>query len=267
MVLTFIDWNASDTIFQIGSFSLRWYGLMWGMAILGGYFLAQWAYKIKNYPTENLSNLVQYIFWGGLIGARLGQIVFYDLSYYLQHPIEIFMVWKGGLASHGGALGVMAATWLYFKNHRDLSFWALFDVISLCMPLVGGLIRIGNLFNSELWGKPTDVPWAFIFRTIDNEPRHPVQIYEAIMLFGILAFLAHLWYHYSQKLKTGIIAGLFFTLTFGFRFLLEFFKANAETTQLLNLPLLAFGLVLLYLGYTGRLNSNVENKNNKQQQA
>jgi prolipoprotein diacylglyceryl transferase len=242
-MLQYITWDFSPVVFDLGFWKLYWYGLMWATCIIGGFYLLQ--YVNKHEPAENRhgTRLIEYIFFGGLIGARLGQVLFYDFAYFWEHPIEIVRIWHGGLASHGGAIGILLATFIYCRNN-DYSYIRTLDVLALGMPLFGALIRLGNLFNSEIVGKPTDMPWGFIFvRNGESIARHPSQVYEMLLLSTVWLFL--MWIYRSRKLAAGTIVGLFFVLTFFPRFVLEFWKADASITQWLNLPLGLLGVILL----------------------
>lgn len=228
---------------------------MWGMSVLLGYLITVAAYKREGIATGYASVLAQYMFFGGLIGARLGQILLYDLDYYLSAPSEIIKIWHGGLSSHGGAIGILLSAWLFLRNYPHISYMRLLDILSIGAPFVGMLIRIGNLFNSEIVGKVTNVPWAFIFAGNGNEvPRHPSQLYEAIMLCGVWLLLSAI--HRYRRLPTGMLTALFFTLTFSLRFILEFWKADATFTQLLNIPLIVAGIVIGVFALQGKFNNS-----------
>jgi phosphatidylglycerol:prolipoprotein diacylglycerol transferase len=241
--LSYIVWEASPTVFRIGLWSLGWYGLMWGLSVFLGYLQTLTIYRREGLATGYAAVLAEYVFFSGLIGARMGQVIFYDWAYFSQSPIEILKVWHGGLSSHGGALGILIGGWLFLRRYPHIGYMRLLDILALGAPLVGMLIRIGNLFNSEIVGKQTDVPWAFIFALNgDAVPRHPSQLYEALMLLGVWLLL---WCLYAtRRLPTGMLTGLFFALTFSLRFVLEYWKADAQFTQLLNLPLAAVGVAI-----------------------
>ncbi len=218
---------------------------MWAISIIIGYVLLRYLYRQSGFDQEIVIDLVQFVFFGGVIGARLGDVFFYNFDFYLSHPVEILKVWKGGLASHGGVIGVLIAIYLYARSRKEVSLIQVLDRTAIVIPLAGALIRIGNLFNSELYGKATDVSWAFIFERIDKIPRHPSQLYETFMLTGVFAFMMYL-FHKKKDLPDGFLLGVFFVLTFGLRALLEFFKADAGYTQLLSIPLVVSGLILIW---------------------
>lgn len=238
-----VYWKISPYVFDLGWLKLKWYGLCFAFAVLAGYWVLLQQFKRRNLPQHLVALLVQYQFLGGLIGARLGQVLFYDLPYYIAHPAEILFIWHGGLASHGAAVGGFVATYLFFRKYPILSYLQLIDLLAVPAAVIGGLIRIGNLMNSEIVGKPTQLAWAFIFPMYDAQPRHPSQLYEALMLFSIFTLL--FWLHQRRTLPIGFLSGLFFTLTFGIRYCLEFFKENAGISQPLNLVLTLLGAGIL----------------------
>ncbi|MGB0932089.1 MAG: prolipoprotein diacylglyceryl transferase, partial [Chitinophagales bacterium] len=213
-LLSYITWNADPAILQIGNFKLLWYSSMWATSIIIGYVLLRYLYRKSGFDQETVIDLVQYAFFGGVIGARLGDVFFYNFDFYMRDPVEILKIWHGGLASHGGVIGVLIAIYLYSRSRKEVSFIKVLDRTAIVTPLLGALIRIGNLFNSELYGKVTDVSWAFIFSRVDEYPRHPSQLYEAIMLTGVFAFLMYL-FHKKKGLPDGFLLGAFFVLTFG----------------------------------------------------
>ena len=182
----FINWNPSEVIGHLGPVTLRWYGMCWLVGIVGAYFMVRWLYKDQKVKDELFDPLFIYSFIGILVGARLGHCLFYEPDYFLSsgtHFIEMFVPmhkmadgsWKytgyAGLASHGGTLGLMIALWLYCR-HTKMNIWHVLDDIAIATPITACFIRLGNLMNSEIIGKPTDVPWAFIFEQVDNVPRH-----------------------------------------------------------------------------------------------
>ncbi len=242
---------------------------MFAMAFLSGYLVFTKALNIKRLDAEMLDQLLIYVAIGVIAGARLGHCLFYEPSYYLSNPIEILKIWKGGLASHGAAIGILLAIWLYIRKHK-LSFLWLMDRLVIVVPLAGAFIRTGNLFNSEIYGRATDVPWAFLFvrdRVIDpvtgsllpNVPSHPTQIYEALSYLLIFAVLFILYKKKKDEIRDGYIFGLFLILLFSARFFIEFIK-NEQVSfevgmlfnmgQLLSLPFILIGIGLIV--YTKR---------------
>lgn len=257
----FIHWNINPNIpLPFHLFTVQWYGLMWTLSIFGCFFLGRWILKKENITEDHLVLLIQYIFLGAIIGARLGQVLFYNFSYFSSHPIEILQVWRGGLSSHGGVIGGLLSIYLFHRAHREYySLTWLFDHIALVIFLPCSLIRLGNLFNSELPGKPTDVSWAFIFPG-ETLPRHPVVLYESIAYFILLVVVIMIYRRYGN-FRPGFYVAYFFTFTFLTRFLLEFMKepegaliGPISKTQLLSLPLIALGLILFIFAYRKRDN-------------
>lgn len=213
-------------------------------------------YRREGRSLENLSSLFAYLFLGTIIGARLGHVLLYQPDFYLKHPWEIFMIWQGGLASHGGFVGVMISVYLYLKKYREMSFFQLADRLALPCLLAASLIRIGNFFNSEILGIPSNLPWAIVFTQVDNIPRHPAMLYEAAAYF--LAFCVL----YAAYLETtiiqfpGRILGITLVICFVARFMIEFVKENQvpfeknlvfNMGQLLSIPFMAAGVYLIYL--------------------
>ncbi len=249
-----IRWNVSPEIFSIGPITIRWYGLLFATSFIVGYEIMRRIFRKENKNEEDLNDLVWYMIWGTVIGARLGHCLFYNPSYYLSHPLEILMIWKGGLASHGAAIGILIAIYLYSKKKSDQTFLWVMDRVVITVALAGAFIRTGNLFNSEIIGKPTNLPWAFVFERVDNLPRHPSQIYEALAYLIIFILLYRLYLKYYSKLNEGYLFGLFLTLIFSFRFLVEFVKARQEPWevglpldmgQILSIPLIIAGVIIL----------------------
>lgn len=255
MIAAYIRWDVSPEIATLGPLQLRWYGLLFATGFLAGFYLMQWIYRREGRPERDLDRLLGYILIGTIVGARLGHCLFYEPEYYLAHPIEIIKVWEGGLASHGGTVGVLLALYFYTRRRPDQPFLWLADRLTIPTALTAALIRLGNLFNSEIYGKVTTVPWAFIFERVDPHPRHPTQIYEALaylLLFGLLLWLyGQGWY---LRHIAGKPLGLFLLWVFGWRILIEWVKEPQEAFhlglplnmgQLLSVPFLAIGLYLL----------------------
>ncbi len=251
-----LTWNVDPIIYQIGPIQLRWYSLSFFCGFAIGYYYFAKLFEREGRTQEECSRLLMYIFLGTLIGARLGHCLLYEPEFYLRHPIEIIAFWKGfaGLASHGGYTGVIIATFLYLYKTKGMSFFWLIDRLSGPCLLTGAFIRIGNLFNSEIIGKPSDVPWAVIFERIDSVPRHPAQVYEAIGYFLIAMTLFLMVKLFSNKWTQGRIFGFALALSFAFRFCVEFIKENQvdfETGmvlnmgQLLSIPFVLIGIFLI----------------------
>ena len=253
LILSYITWDVTPELLTIGPFSVRWYGLLFAMAFIAGFKIMQWMYKRENKPESDVEQLVIYAIVGTVIGARLGHCLFYNPEYYLANPLEILMVWKGGLASHGTSIGIPIAIYLYTKKKKINFLWQM-DRVVIVTALGGSLIRLGNLFNSEIIGKAADVPWAFIFTRVDNIPRHPTQLYESLGYLIIFLILFFIYKYKYKQLKDGFIFGLFLILLFTFRIFVEFFKENQSgfeqgmvfnMGQLLSVPFVILGIILI----------------------
>lgn len=260
MQLMQLTWNVDPEIFTIGGFSLRYYSLLFAVAFLVAYWLMKKMYRQEGLPEEKVGSLLIYILAGTVIGARLGQVFFYEFGYYKAHLLEIFLPfkirdngieWTGfqGLASHGGAVGILIALALYCKKHRQI-FLQTADKLGVVVALAGFFIRLGNLFNSEIIGKPSSVPWAFIFQKVDLLTRHPSQLYEAIAYLAIFFTLWNLYKQRRRKLQKGTLFGLFLALTFSARFVIEFTKEaqkafenalSINMGQILSIPFILIG--------------------------
>lgn len=240
-----VVWDVDPILFQFGGFTMRWYALAFVLAIPTAYFTFRYFLRRENLNTKHAIGLTEYGFFGVLIGARLGQVLFYELLYYLENPIEIFQIWKGGLASHGAFLGVLLASYLYARKKDAPSFLWIVDRGTVAICLCACLARIGNLFNSEIYGTPTDLPWAFKFTRVDFLWRHPSQLYDALLVF--LLALVLLRVYKMSKLPKGLMLGLFFLLGFGIRTILEIWKANAWISSSLSVPIITTGVFLTAL--------------------
>ncbi len=253
IILSYITWDVGPELFNIGPFSVRWYGLLFAMAFIVGFKIMQWMYKRENKHESDVEQLTVYMIVGTVIGARLGHCLFYNPEYYFANPLEILMVWKGGLASHGASIGILISLYVYTKKKKVSFLWQM-DRVVVATALGGSFIRLGNLFNSEIIGKAADVPWAFIFTKVDNVPRHPTQLYESL---GYLVIFLILFFIYKNKYKVlndGFIFGLFLFLLFTFRIIVEFFKENQtgfeegmafNMGQLLSVPFVILGVILI----------------------
>ena len=186
-----IYWDVRPELFQFGPFAIRWYGLFFALLFWIGYLIGQWMFRIEHKDLNSINSLLAYLISATIIGARLGHCFFYEPAYYLSHPLQILKVWEGGLASHGGAIGILIAIYFYSRRHRDQPYLWVLDRVVVATALGGVFIRMGNVFNSELVGRPTDVPWAFVFARVDTVPRHPVTLYEAIAY--LLIFILLMW--------------------------------------------------------------------------
>jgi phosphatidylglycerol:prolipoprotein diacylglycerol transferase len=214
MIISSIFWNVSPEIIKLGPFSLRWYGLLFASAFVFGYIILSKIYQLEKKPQADLEQLSIFVILGTVIGARLGHCLFYDPVFYLSHPIEIIKVWEGGLASHGAAIGILTSIYLISKKQKDKSMLWILDRVVIVVALGGALIRLGNLFNSEIIGKATDLPWAFIFARIDDVPRHPTQLYESFFYLITFATLYFTYMKTQKKSKQGYLFGLAIVMIF-----------------------------------------------------
>jgi prolipoprotein diacylglyceryl transferase len=271
MILNFIYWNPSPEIFTIPGIDwpVRWYGLMWALAFIASHFFMNRIFKAEKSSEKALDTLTLYIILGTVLGARLGHCLFYGpwfdeelangaiIEGYLSHPLNILKVYEGGLASHGGALGILTAMILYCRKEKESWIW-LFDRLVVVVPLAAMCIRLGNLINSEIIGKVTDVPWAFIFVQEDNLPRHPAQLYEAIFCFFLFILMYWLWKNKRDKVGPGFMFGVLCVLLFTERFFDEFLKENQadfegsmalNMGQWLSIPFVLIGAFMIWRSF------------------
>ncbi len=254
MILEFIRWDVNPEIFRFGNFAVRWYGLFFALAFLFGYIIVGKMFKREGVPETMLDKLTLYMAIGTIVGARLGHVCFYEPAYFCQHPGEILKIWHGGLASHGAAIGILLALWLFARNTKTRFLWIM-DRVVVVVALAGFFIRMGNLMNSEIYGVPTTLPWGFVFvRNGETVPKHPTQIYEAL---SYLAIFVVLWWIYRKKQgkpAEGYLFGLFLIMTFTARFFIEFIKEVQEPFeshlpldmgQILSIPFILAGIILL----------------------
>ena len=270
--LLYITWEPSMEAFHLGPMTIRWYGLCWLIGFALAYFLVRHLYKEQKIKGELFDPLFIYCFLGILIGARLGHCIFYQPDYFLTSikgitemflPIRIgndgswlgetfgfFFIGYAGLASHGGTLGLMIALWLYVKKTK-LSLWTVLDNIAIATGSMACCIRLGNLMNSEIIGKATDVPWAFIFTKVDEMPRHPGQLYEAIAYALLFFIMWALHKKMPERIGTGWYFGFCLAYIFTFRFFIEYTKEIQEAFeaslpldmgQILSIPFIILGV-------------------------
>ena len=260
MLLNYITWNVDPVLFSLGNLQVRWYGLLWALGFLIGYFIMNQIYKKEKMSNDAMDKLLIYMLVSTIIGARLGHCLFYEPDYYLSNPLKMLAVWEGGLASHGGAIGILIGLWLYVRNYNKstkkaktdlqrISYIWILDRIVVAVCLVGALIRVGNVMNHEIYGTPTSLPWGFVFLrgaeqfcgTFDNYtacnawnapcpssewlPCHPTGLYEAF--FCLVAMGILLWMYYKRDLghkQPGLMFGTFLIIIFGSRICIEFLK-------------------------------------------
>lgn len=268
MISNYIHWNPDPEIINIFGISIRYYGLLFVSGLILSVYFLGWIYKRENLPSENLEKLTIYGAIGILAGARLGHCLFYEPSYYLSHPIEMILpitfppdggvqfTGYQGLASHGGALGLLIALYFYSRKTKHPMIDTI-DLIAVVAALASGFIRLANFMNSEIIGMPTTKPWGIIFERVDIIPRHPAQLYEAISYFLIFALMILLYKTQREKLKNGFFFGLVLILIFTARFIIEFVKENQvgfedrmtfNMGQLLSLPYIFVGIGFVFYG-------------------
>lgn len=249
-----IVWNVDPDIFTVGPLTIRYYGILFALSFFLGYRIIQGVFRREDKPESDLETLLTYMMVGTVAGARIGHCLFYDPGYYLSNPVEILKVWEGGLASHGGAIGILTALYIYTSRRPDQGYVWLLDRMVITVALAGLFIRLGNFFNSEILGIPADLPWAIVFNRIDSVPRHPAQLYESIAYGIIFLGLYRLYDKLGARTPRGFLLGLFLTAAFGFRFFVEFVKERQaaygtdlplSVGQLLSIPLFIAGVVLL----------------------
>jgi len=257
----FIVWNANPDLLSLGPFTVRWYGLMFAIGFWLGYNILGRIYRHEGAPEKWLGILLLWVVGATIVGARLGHVFFYEWSYYSAHPADILKVWEGGLASHGGTLAIILAVILYSVfTIKKSPIWT-FDRLVIPVALVGGMIRIGNLMNSEIFGTATDLPWGFMFvrsaqwhRMYEGMACHPTQLYEAFCYFALFALLMWMYWRKNAETRPGLIFGVFFIGIFLPRFLIEFIKNDhvgfeASITlnmgQLLSIPFVLAGVFLV----------------------
>ncbi len=253
--MTHFVWNVDPVLLHLGPLQLRWYGLLFVGSFFLGLLLLQYIFKREGKDPALLDTFLIYIMVGAVVGARLMHCFAYEPSFYLSHPLEIFKIWKGGLASHGGLLGSILAVWLFSKKFRFDFMWLL-SRTAIAGTITAAFVRFGNFFNSEILGKPTDLPWAVIFERVDMLPRHPVQLYEAFSYLILFAVMMLVYRNTKPKTATRLLPGIFLTYMFTIRFLLEYTKTKQAdytwdlpltTGQALSLPFILIGILwLLY---------------------
>ncbi len=246
-------WNIDPVLIHLGPIAIHYYGICFALGLLGAFTVIQKLVREKGLSENKFEELAIYLIAGVIIGARFGHIAFYELDYYWANPLQIFAVWKGGLARHGAAIGLLLSYALFLWRNPKLRFFDYADlvVVGACIPI--SLIRLGNFFNSELVGRTTELPWGVIFERVDTLTRHPSQLYE--FAYGALLFLIlyPLWWSMHKKVHAGFFFGLFFTLYFIMRFSVEFVKDfplhvnffSLTTGQILSLPFFILGVGVL----------------------
>ena len=255
-----VHWNVDPAILRIGGFELRWYSLLFVAGFVLGWFIFQGFFRREKISEKLLDPLLYTLLICTIVGARLGHCLFYQPDYYLGSWAgfwEIFMPWKGGLASHGGTIALLLGMWWFARKYgrkEDFDFVWILDHLAIAVAFAAFFIRLGNLFNSEIYGGPTDLPWGFVYeRNGETVPKHPTQLYEGLT-YLLLGFVLYALYHWRlDKMYRGSFVGLFLVVCFGSRFLIEFVKnpqVEFEESMLLNMgQLLSIPFVLLGIGF------------------
>ena len=297
MILNYITWNVDPVLFHLGPLQVRWYGLFWALGFFIGYYVMQRMYRKEKMTEDSMFDLLMYMLISTIIGARLGHCLFYEPAEYLAHPLDMLKVWEGGLASHGGAIGILIGLWLYVRpynksskktkeNKQRITYIWILDRIVVAVCLVGALIRLGNVFNHEIYGTPTSLPWGFVFLrgyeqfcgSFDDYtpctswanccppeewlPCHPTGLYEAF--FCLVAMGILLWMYYKRDLgnkQPGLMFGTFLVIIFGSRILIEFLKnvqvdfernMTFDMGQWLSIPFVIVGIVMIVWSFSQR---------------
>ena len=278
MVLNYITWNLDPVAFSVGPLPVRWYGICWALGFLLGYLLMNKVYKKERMPEGSLDSLLIYMLVSTVIGARLGHCLFYEPQYYLSHPLDILKIWEGGLASHGGAIGILIGLWLYVRrfnkstkkektDKQRISYLWILDRIVIPVCLVGALIRMGNVCNSEIYGTPTTLPWGFVFVRGNEQfqgpdgqllPCHPTGLYEAFFCLVAMVLLLWMFKRGLGDKRPGLMFGTFLIIIFGSRICIEFLKnvqVEFEKSMLLDMgqwlsvPFVLVGVAMIILAF------------------
>lgn len=260
MNLLAIHWNVDPVLFSIGPLGIRWYSLLFVSGFILGYYIFTWFLKREKVDQKVLDPLLYTLLIATIIGSRLGHCLFYQPDYYLgswEGFLEIFQPWKGGLASHGGALAILLAMIWYARKYgrpNGFDYFWIMDRIVITVCFAGAAIRLGNLFNSEIYGDVTTLPWGFIFeRNGEIQPKHPTQLYEAFSYVALGLVLLWIYKRHLDSLKRGELFAIFMVALFGIRFLIEFIKEPQvgfeeqmvlNMGQLLSIPCILFGLIV-----------------------
>lgn len=252
----YIIWDVNPEIFSIGSFSIRWYGLLFASGFLIGQRIMTHIFRKEGLKEALLDSLLLTMVIATVVGARFGHFLFYEPEVLMNNPLQVITPPFAGLASHGAAIGILLGLYIYARN-KKMSFLWVVDRIVIAVALGGFFIRLGNLMNSEIVGKVTDVPWAFVFTRnfeFTQYPRHPAQLYEAIACLILCGLLFWMWNKRKSQTPQGLLLGVFLIWVFGLRFVIEFFKENQvafenELTynmgQILSIPAVLMGVLFL----------------------
>ncbi len=261
MDFLFVNWHVDPVLIHIGSFGIRWYSLLFVSGFILGWYLFKWFFRREGVPEKLMDPLLYTMLIATIVGARLGHCIFYQPDYYFgswQGFWEIFMPWKGGLASHGGAIAILLAMWWYSSHYgkkNDFDFVWIIDRLVIATAFAGCLIRLGNLFNSEIYGDVTNLPWGFIFELRgETEPKHPTQLYESLSYLVLGLIMLWVYAKKLDKVHRGFFMGFFFVVCFGMRFIIEFIKEpqvefeqsmTLNMGQILSIPCVLLGIAML----------------------
>ena len=269
-MLSYVTWNVDPELFTVLGREIRWYGLLWVIGLIVAVIIVQRIFDKEKLPEKWFDSLFVYMILGIILGARLGHCLFYEPAYYLSHPLEILKIWEGGLASHGGVIGIIIAVWLYSKKVTKKSMLWTFDRVIVPTGFTAAFIRLGNLMNHEIYGGPTSEPWGFRFienlpywkagaAPIYTDPSHPTQIYEAIIYLIVFAVTMYMFFKTNAKYKQGLTLGVAMIMIFLSRFFIEYLKnvqvqseiAMRESTglilgQWLSIPFVLWGVWLVW---------------------
>ncbi len=245
-------------LFRVGHLELRYYGILFMSGFVIGYYMFVWFFNRENLPVSLLETLLILLIGCTVIGSRFGHVLFYQPEYYLANPSEIFKVWEGGLASHGGTIAIMIGIWWYVKKYGSkykFDYLWLLDRLAVATAFAAMFIRLGNLMNSEIYGHQTDAPWGFVFvKAGETVAKHPTQLYEALCYFVTGLVLLVLYRYANKRIYRGLLLGIFFIGIFFSRFLIEFVKENQvdfeqgmvlNMGQLLSIPFVLLGAFLI----------------------
>lgn len=257
MILS-VNWDVDPVLFNIGSFQLRYYGILFIAGFYLGYYMFRNFFRREGKPLELLDSLLWCLFLCTIVGARLGHVLFYQPDYYLANPVEILKVWHGGLASHGGTIAIMIGMWWFVKKYgrkHNFGYIWLLDRLAVATAFAAMFIRLGNLMNSEIYGHETSLPWGFVFlQNGETVAKHPTQLYEALCYFATGVILYAIYKYALPKIKEGLLLGIFFIGIFLSRFFIEFVKENQvgfeegmtlNMGQLLSIPFVLLGVFLI----------------------
>ena len=269
-MLLSVTWDVNPAIFEIFGREIRWYGLLWVVGLIVAVYIVQRIFKHEKLPEKWFDSLFVYMMLGIILGARLGHCLFYEPEYYLANPVKILYIWEGGLASHGGVIGIIIAVWLYSRKVTKKSMLWTFDRVMVPTGFTAAMIRLGNLMNHEIYGSPTDLPWGFSFiknlhpwmqgaEPVYTQPSHPTQIYEAVIYLSVFAVTMYMYWKTNARKRQGLILGVGITMIFVARFFIEFVKnvqVESEIVmrdntglilgQWLSIPFIIWGIWLIW---------------------